>query len=73
MIYFSTLDFVNQGLEESPYLLVGLPPCTYFSMLQELNVAVHGHKPEWMAKFEEEKRKAKIHAHFDWELYRYQL
>ena len=41
--------------EESPYLLIGSPPCTYFSMLQELNVAVHGHKPEWMANFDEEK------------------
>ena len=37
--------------EESPYLLIGSPPCTYFSMLQELNVAVHGHKPEWIEKF----------------------
>ena len=27
--------------EESPYVLIGSPPCTYFSMLQELNVAVH--------------------------------
>ena len=42
--------------EESPYLFVESPPCTYFSMLLELNVAVHGHKPEWMAKFGEEKR-----------------
>ena len=39
--------------EESPYLLIGSPPCTYFSMLRELNVAVHGHKPEWMATFDE--------------------
>ena len=32
--------------DESPYLLIGSPPCTYFRMLQELNVAVHGHKEE---------------------------
>ena len=32
---------------ELPYLLIGSPPpCTYFSMLQELNVATQGHKPE---------------------------
>ena len=55
--------------DESPYLLVGSPPCTYFSMLQELSVAVHGHKPEWMAKFNEEKRKAKIHFEFCCTLY----
>ena len=59
--------------EESPYLLVGSPPCTYASMLQELNVAVHGHKPEWMAKFDEEKRKAKIHVAFCCTLYQEQL
>ena len=53
--------------------MVGSPPCTYFSMLQELNVAVHGHKPEWMAKFDEEKRKAKIHVAFCCTLYQEQL
>ena len=33
-------------MEESAYLFIGSPPCTYFSTLQELNVAVHRHKPE---------------------------
>ena len=28
----------KQIKKESPYLLVGSPPCTYFSMLQGLNV-----------------------------------
>ena len=42
-------------------------------MLQELNVAVHGHKPEWMQKFDEEVRKAKIHVEFCCSLYREQL
>ncbi len=50
--------------DESPYMLIGSPPCTYFSMLQELNVAVHGHKPDWKAKFDEEVREAKIHVEF---------
>ena len=59
--------------DESPYMLIGSPPCTYFSMLQELNVAVHGHKPEWKAKFDEEVRKAKIHVEFCCILYREQL
>ena len=59
--------------KECPYLLIGSPPCTYFSMLQELNIAVHGHKPEWMAKFQEEKRKAIGHIEFCVELYKYQL
>ena len=59
--------------EESPYLLIGSPPCTYFSMLQELNVAVHGHKPEWKAKFEEAKRKAITHIEFCCSLYKFQI
>ena len=45
----------------------------YFSMLQELNVAVHGHNPECMANFEEEKRKAKIHVEFCCTLFMEQL
>ncbi len=62
------------NIEEKPtYLLIGFPPCTYFSMLQELNVAAHAHKPEWMARFDEEKRKAKIHVEFCCFLYREQL
>ena len=59
--------------DESPYLLIGSPPCTYFSMLQELNVAVHAHKPEWRANVEEERRKAKIHVEFCCTLYMEQL
>ena len=59
--------------EEPPYLLVGSPLCTYFRLLQELNVAVHGHKPEWMAKFDGDKRKAKIHVELCCTLYREQL
>ena len=59
--------------EECPYLLVGSPPCTYFSMLQELNVVVRGLKPERMARFDAEKRKSKIHVEFCCILYREQL
>ena len=33
--------------EEAPYLLIGSPPCTYLSVLHELNKAVHGSKPGW--------------------------
>ena len=55
---------------ESPYFLVGSPLCTYLSMLQELSVAVQCHKPEWMAKLDEDKGKAKIHVEFCCTLYR---
>ena len=42
-------------------------------MLQELNVVVHGHKPEWIENSEVEKRKAIIHVQFCCELYEYQF
>ena len=40
--------------EESPYLLIESPPCTCFSLLQELNKAVHKGKPGWLEKHEVE-------------------
>ena len=64
---------MNQNQEIITILVDRIPPCTYFSMLQELNVAVHGHKPEWMARFDAEKRKAKIHVEFCCTLYQEQL
>ena len=33
-------------------LVIGSPPCTSVSLLQALNIAVHGKNPEWMARFE---------------------
>ena len=54
-------------------MLIGSPPCTYFSILQELNLAVHGDKPGWKDKFEVEKAKAKKHVEFCCELYRFQI
>ena len=48
--------------DESPYLLIGSPPCTFFSILQELSLAVHGDKPGWKAKFDEELEKARRHG-----------
>ena len=59
--------------EEAPVLLIGSPPCRYFSVLQELNKAVHGDKPGWMENFEVEKAKAVKHIEFCCALYRYQI
>ena len=50
--------------DEQPYVVVGSPPCTYFSVLQELNKAVHGAKPGWEDKFNVEKAKAIKHIEF---------
>ena len=47
--------------ESRPLVAIGSPPCTYFSMLQELNIATHGKSAEWMQQFEEARRKAVRH------------
>ena len=59
---------------EAPYLLIGSPPCTYmyFSVLQELNEAVHGSKPGWTEKFNKETEKAIKHVEFWCALYKFQ-
>ena len=59
--------------EEAPVLLIGSPPCTYFSVLQELNKAVHGDKPGWREKFDHETAKAIKHVESCCALYRYQV
>ena len=59
--------------DEAPYQLIGSPPCTYFSVLQELNKAVHGDKPRWQATFDIEKDKAIKHVEFCCALYKYQV
>ena len=41
--------------EEAPFVLIGSLPCTYFSMLQELNIATNKHKPGWMQNFERQR------------------
>ena len=49
---------------EAPVLLIGSPPCTYFSILPELSKAVRGDKPDWQEKFDQEKAKAIKHVEF---------
>ena len=59
--------------KEDPYLLIGSPPCTWFSILMELNVHVNKNNPEWMAKYEREKARAIEHVNFCCSLYERQL
>ena len=59
--------------EEAPYLLIGFPPCTYFSVLQELNKAVHGNKPGWRQKFDRETDKVIMHVDFCCAFYKFQI
>ena len=59
--------------EEAPYLLIGFPPCTHFSVLQEFNKAVHGNKPGWQEKSDHETSKAIKHVEFCCALSKYQI
>ena len=59
-------------MREKPWLLIGSPPCTAFSVLQNLNVHLHKDDTAWMAAFEERKRKAIEHVKFCMHLYRIQ-
>ena len=63
----------NKVRDEAPYLLIGSPPCTYFSVLQELNKAVHGDKPGWQERLDIEKDKAIRHVEFCCVLYKHQI
>ena len=45
-----------------PGLVIGSPPCTWFSRLTALNIAING--PEWKIKYDREKEKAVKHIEF---------
>ena len=53
-----------------PFLVVGSPPCTLFSVLQALNL--HKNGAEWRQEFEKKKRRAVRHVEFCAAIYRLQ-
>ena len=55
---------------EKPMLLIGSPPCTYMSMLQELNKWINKENQEWLDKFELNRQGAIRHMEFRIKLYR---
>ena len=59
--------------ETAPFVVIGSPPCTMFSNLQQLNLHIHRNDPAWLRNFEEQKAKARGHIDFCIMLYRYQL
>ena len=58
--------------EECPWLLVGSPPCTPFSLLQRMNVSRHLDDEEWLAAHRKELEKGRRHIKFCCQLYREQ-
>ena len=59
--------------ETRPFIIIGSPPCTMFSNLQEMNKHVHRHDEAWLKAFEERKQEAVMHLRFCAILYNYQL
>ena len=63
----------NRIKKEDPFLVVGSPPCTLFSLLQELNIKTNGHKEGWMNNFLKRKAEAIEHIKFCCLIYEYQV
>ena len=47
---------------DKPHTVIGSPPCTYFSALQELNKCLYKDDPVWMDQYDNNPRKAKQHV-----------
>lgn len=59
--------------KENPELIIGSPPCTYFSTLQQFNLSKNKGNAEWLETFMKEKKKAIRHVVFCCLLYRMQM
>ena len=54
-------------------MVIGSPPCTMFSMLQELNLHLHRDDEQWMAEFDRKWKLAVQHVEFCAQVYRLQM
>ena len=59
--------------QTKPYMIIGSPPCTMFSQLQELNLHVHKGDEEWLREFDRKWEQAAQHIDFCVRIYRLQL
>ena len=57
----------------TPYVVIGSPPCTLFSMPQELNLHMHKDDAEWLRKFDQRWHDAVQHINFCVQVYRWQI
>ena len=64
---------VDQINADKPTILVGSPPCTMFSVLQNLAVAVNKDKPGWMEAWQRKLDQARRHIKFCCYLYDIQI
>ena len=56
-----------------PTLVIGSPPCTLFSRLQQLNKHMYQDSKTWLAKFQECMQQAKRYVKFCVDIYNYHL
>ena len=57
---------------DKPLLVIGSPPCTLFSRLQELNKHMYRDSATWLAKFHERMQQARRYVKFCVDVYNYQ-
>ena len=58
---------------DHPLLVIGSPPCTYFSMLNELNKHLHRGDPAWLQRFDQNLEKFERHVRFCCSIYEHRL
>ena len=58
--------------DTQPFCVIGSPPCTFFSRLQELNKHMYQDNATWMAKSEENLEQAKRYVRFCVKIYNHQ-
>ena len=56
-----------------PYVVIGSPPCTLFSMLQELNLYINRDNKDWLERFKGRWDDAVQHIDFCVHIYKWQL
>ena len=64
---------IEQIKEDEPTVVIGSPPCTMFSALQQLAIAVNKSKPGWMEEWQLRLDQARRHIKFCCHLYDLQL
>ena len=58
---------------DKPSLVIGSPPCTLFSKLQELNKFMYKDDRTWLLKFQERMDQAKRYVEFCARVYQHQI
>ena len=59
-------------VEDEPLLIIGSPPCTLFSRLQELNKHMYRNNEAWLEKFQIAMEQAKRYVRFCVQVYEHQ-